>query len=112
MYASVFWDTGDDRLCMSFQLFPLTLSAVWTGARADNRRWQRFYSKVRLVHFAASALIELAGFGCYKFDYSRFFGEPKDGCKLLILLVGERGFEPPTPWSRTRSQCLLELAEI
>jgi hypothetical protein len=21
-------------------------------------------------------------------------------CKLLILLVGERGFEPPTPWSR------------
>jgi hypothetical protein len=23
-------------------------------------------------------------------------------CKLLILLVGERGFEPPTPWSRTR----------
>jgi len=23
-------------------------------------------------------------------------------CKLLILMVGERGFEPPTPWSRTR----------
>jgi len=26
----------------------------------------------------------------------------KRGCKLLIRLVGERGFEPPTPWSRTR----------
>ena len=23
-------------------------------------------------------------------------------CKLLNLMVGERGFEPPTPWSRTR----------
>src|ERR1017187_603968 len=23
-------------------------------------------------------------------------------CKLLKTLVGERGFEPPTPWSRTR----------
>src|SRR5256712_7070846 len=23
-------------------------------------------------------------------------------CKLLKVLVGERGFEPPTPWSRTR----------
>src|SRR5437764_2350957 len=23
-------------------------------------------------------------------------------CKLLKELVGERGFEPPTPWSRTR----------
>ena len=23
-------------------------------------------------------------------------------CKRLILMVGERGFEPPTPWSRTR----------
>ena len=22
-------------------------------------------------------------------------------CELLMLLVGERGFEPPTPWSRT-----------
>ena len=24
------------------------------------------------------------------------------GCILLKILVGERGFEPPTPWSRTR----------
>ena len=23
-------------------------------------------------------------------------------CKCLVKLVGERGFEPPTPWSRTR----------
>ena len=25
-------------------------------------------------------------------------------CKLLILMVGERGFEPPTPWSRTNNR--------
>ena len=25
-------------------------------------------------------------------------------CKLLKRLVGERGFEPPTPWSRTKSR--------
>ena len=27
---------------------------------------------------------------------------PRIHCKLLKILVGERGFEPPTPWSRTR----------
>ena len=38
----------------------------------------------------------------YKIDYIGIFCDPVSGCKLLILLVGERGFEPPTPWSRTR----------
>jgi hypothetical protein len=36
-------------------------------------------------------------------------------CNELIsldLLAGEKGFEPPTPWSRTRSLRLLELIEI
>jgi hypothetical protein len=28
------------------------------------------------------------------------------------LMVGERGFEPPTPWSRTTINDLLKLAEI
>jgi len=27
-------------------------------------------------------------------------------------MVGERGFEPPTPWSRTRFQSLLRFIEI
>ena len=44
----------------------------------------------------------LARDDCYKFDYSGLFERRQNGCKLLILLVGERGFEPPTPWSRTR----------
>jgi hypothetical protein len=30
---------------------------------------------------------------------------------LDLELVGERGFEPPTPWSRTRFQHLLEHVE-
>jgi hypothetical protein len=29
-----------------------------------------------------------------------------------LELVGERGFEPPTPWSRTRFSRLLEFEEI
>jgi hypothetical protein len=33
-------------------------------------------------------------------------------CMLLKKLVGERGFEPPTPWSRTRFQPLLRLVEF
>jgi hypothetical protein len=32
--------------------------------------------------------------------------------KLLILMVRERGFEPPTPWSRTRFLDLLKSVEI
>ena len=30
----------------------------------------------------------------------------------LKRLVGERGFEPPTPWSRTRFQSLLKSVEF
>src|ERR1035437_5056930 len=30
-------------------------------------------------------------------------------CNLLKTLVGERGFEPPTPWSRTRKQPFFEI---
>jgi hypothetical protein len=36
------------------------------------------------------------------FGNPRLFSLAINQCKLLILLVGERGFEPPTPWSRTR----------
>jgi hypothetical protein len=32
--------------------------------------------------------------------------------KYLKELVGERGFEPPPPWSRTRFQLLLKPIEI
>jgi hypothetical protein len=32
--------------------------------------------------------------------------------KVLKIMVGERGFEPPTPWSRTRFKDLLQRIEI
>ncbi len=33
------------------------------------------------------------------------------GCISLNRLIGARGFEPPTPWSRTRLQRLLKSVE-
>ena len=33
-------------------------------------------------------------------------------CKLLKYMVGERGFEPPTPWSRTSFYRLLKSIEF
>ena len=37
----------------------------------------------------------------YKIDYSDVAVKPEVAFNLLKILVGERGFEPPTPWSRT-----------
>jgi hypothetical protein len=47
----------------------------------------------------------------YKIDYSAVDGKPKVLFISLKRLVGERGFEPPTPWSRTRFQELLKSVE-
>jgi hypothetical protein len=33
-------------------------------------------------------------------------------CQSLILMVGERGFEPPTPWSQTGFCGFLKCVEI
>ena len=38
----------------------------------------------------------------YNFDTIDVDGKPEVLFKCLKRLVGERGFEPPTPWSRTR----------
>jgi hypothetical protein len=38
----------------------------------------------------------------YNFDTIAVDGKPEVQFKYLKRLVGERGFEPPTPWSRTR----------
>ena len=37
----------------------------------------------------------------YKIDYSGVAVKPEVAFKLLKIMVGERGFDPPTPWSRT-----------
>jgi hypothetical protein len=38
----------------------------------------------------------------YKIDTIDVDGKPEVQFKCLKIMVGERGFEPPTPWSRTR----------
>ena len=38
----------------------------------------------------------------YKIDTINVDGKPEVQFKCLKIMVGERGFEPPTPWSRTR----------
>ena len=46
------------------------------------------------------------------FAYTDVSGKPEVHFKSLKRLVGERGFEPPTPWSRTRFQSLLNAIEF
>jgi hypothetical protein len=48
----------------------------------------------------------------YKIDHSVVDGNPEARFKCLKELVGERGFEPPTPWSRTRFRDLLKSVEF
>jgi hypothetical protein len=48
----------------------------------------------------------------YNFDTIAVDGKPEVHFKSLKKLVGERGFEPPTPWSRTRFQQLVSFTEL
>ena len=48
----------------------------------------------------------------YDFDTIDVDGKPELAFKCLKKLVGERGFEPPTPLSRTRFNQLLKCVEI
>ncbi len=59
-----------------------------------------------------ACLLNYVALTVYKIDQSDVDGEPKAHFKCLKELVGERGFEPPTPWSRTRFQDLLKSIEF
>jgi len=48
----------------------------------------------------------------YKIIYTAVDEKPEVLLMYLKRLVGERGFEPPTPWSRTRFHYLLKLVEF
>jgi hypothetical protein len=48
----------------------------------------------------------------YSFIYSRVDETPGVRGKSLKRMVGASGFEPPTSWSRTRFQALLESMEF
>ena len=47
----------------------------------------------------------------YNFDTIDVDGKPEAQLKCLKELVGERGFEPPTPWSRTSPLRLTNFAK-
>src|SRR5229473_800377 len=50
---------------------------------------------------ANSRLLNSADLTAYKFIYTAVDEDPETLSMCLKTLVGERGFEPPTPWSRT-----------
>jgi hypothetical protein len=67
------------------------------------------------VLFAASILSTNTQQRCAFWHWSTSANTRGSGwisCKLLMLLVRERGFEPPTPWSRTRFCGSLKCVEI
>ena len=49
-----------------------------------------------------SAVLNSEDLTVYKIDYIAVDEKPELLFMFLKRLVGERGFEPPTPWSRTR----------
>ncbi len=54
----------------------------------------------------------LRGKQCHIFTYGGIFHDFRIRVSRWKQMVGERGFEPPTPWSRTRFQTILKSAEI
>ncbi len=48
----------------------------------------------------------------YRIIYTAVYEKPEVLFKCLKTLVGERGFEPPTPWSGTQIPRLIETSRI
>jgi hypothetical protein len=82
------------------------------GATKTERPRTNSFQKATGGMLSEHPFIEFECSVSYKIVYSGFLNRGKNTCKLLILLVGERGFEPPTPWSRTRFRGLLKSVEI
>ena len=90
----------------------LDVSKLYPRERAANPPIGHSPLKMQKGATNPRSLVELGGFDCYKFDYSGFFDRRQNVCKLLIILVGAEGFEPPTLCSQIRSHALLESIEI
>ena len=54
------------------------------------------------VGVGSPALLNSEDLTVYKIAYTAVDEKPEVQFKCLKRLVGERGFDPPTPWSRTR----------
>jgi hypothetical protein len=81
--------------------------------RGINRKIkQNFYEKITL-QFSLNITQKISDAGTvYKIDTIDVDGKPEVQFKCLKIMVGERGFEPPTPWSRTRFRRLLNSIEF
>ncbi len=68
-----------------------------------------YFEPVKLLELSCLSKIPSAQncYLCLRYDLS-----PMSPGWTHEILVGERGFEPPTPWSRTRFEVLLKLVEI
>jgi len=58
-----------------------------------------------------SGLLNSEALTVYDFIYTAVDEKPEVRFKCLKRMVGARGFEPPTPWSRTRCQALVKLVD-
>ena len=67
-----------------------------------------FLSGSSSTHKGTSSVSLFTVTNLLQWNFCRF----QNGCILLKIMVRERGFEPPTPWSRTKFQNLLKLVEI
>jgi hypothetical protein len=96
--------------------------------RAESAVLELLQDEYRLRHFSKTfrtvsapfALVTIRGIASvlnsvaltvYKIDYITVDKKPETLFMCLKQLVGERGFEPPTPWSRTRFRRLLKSVE-
>jgi hypothetical protein len=59
-----------------------------------------------------ACLLNYVALTVYKIDHSAVDGNPEVGFKCLKKLVGERGFEPPTPWSRSNHRNTILLIRL
>ena len=91
---------------------------AWTLARVAGH--SSVAMSARYVHPSEDAVLAaLDRLSGHNFGHSEIL-EPKENAVNLcylpqtikVRLVGERGFEPPTPWSRTRFRTLVKLSEI
>ena len=70
--------------------------------------WSKKNTNLRIlvevtVDFSLEIQLEIHDAGTvYNFDTIDVDEKPEVKFKCLKRMVGERGFEPPTPWSRTR----------
>jgi hypothetical protein len=105
-HAGLLQPTAKPRLSTDRPSVGLTRS--WRNSKTAGACW---FPQDRSTAGIARVLNSVA-LTVYKIDYTAVDEKPEMLFMCLKRLVGERGFEPPTPWSRTRFQPLLNAMEF